>query len=310
MKILLTGPTAVGKTEVSLLLAEQLDAEIISSDSRQCYKYMNIGTATPSARELRRIPHHNISIIDPADKDSAAKFYDRAMQWETEIASRGRCVLYVGGSTLHQRCIIQPFDDIPDASEENIAEIEARIEDEGIEPLFKKLQQIDPQYAAGMDGMNTQRIIRALDVWKQTGRPFSSFHSDKEVTPSDDLVVFGLNRDRQKLYDRINRRVDRMFANGFLDEVAAILEKGYSLESPGLNTVGYKQAIAHQNKELSKEQMVKDIKTKTRRYAKRQLTWFRRWDFVRWIDADAHSPAEITKKIVVYLAEKLNKGYL
>lgn len=310
MKVLLTGPTAVGKTEVSLLLAEQWDAEIISSDSRQCYRHMNIGTATPSAEELNRVPHHNISIIDPAVKDSAAKFYDRAMQWEKEIAGRSRRVLYVGGSTLHQRCIIQPFDEIPDANEQNIAEIEARIDREGIEPLFEKLQQVDREYAAEMDGMNTQRIIRALDVWKQTGRPFSSFHSDEKVTPSDDLIVFGLKRDRQKLYDRINRRVDRMFATGFLDEVSHLLDIGYSLESPGLNTVGYKQAIAYLNEELSKEQMTKDIKTKTRRYAKRQLTWFRRWDFVHWIDADAHAPEEITKKITAYLAEKLNKGYL
>lgn len=310
MKVLLTGPTAIGKTDVSLLLAEQLDAEIISSDSRQCYKFMNIGTATPTTEEMQRIPHHNISIIDPSVKDSAAKFYDRAMQWEEEIASRGHRVLYVGGSTLHQRCIIQPFDEIPDANEANIAKIEAQIEKEGIEPLFEKLKEADPEYAAEMDGMNTQRIVRALDVWKQTGRPFSSFHSQEKVTPSDDLIVFGLSRDRPKLYDRINRRVDRMFEIGFLHEVKDILEKGYSLESPGLNTVGYKQAIAYLNGELSEEQMIKDIKTKTRRYAKRQLTWFRRWNFVHWIDADAHSPEEITKKIVAYLAEKLNKSYL
>lgn len=300
MKILLTGPTAVGKTVASVLLAKEIGAEIISSDSRQCYKYMNIGTATPSADEQDGIAHYNLSIIDPAVKDSAANFYDRAMQWEQEITNRDNTVLYVGGSTLHQQCIIQPFDDIPDANEQNIAEIEQQIEEEGIELLFKRLQGVDPQYAAEMDGMNTQRIVRALDVWKQTGRPFSSFHTNDKITAPDDLLVVGIERDRQVLYNRINRRVDLMFKNGFLDEVKSIMAMGFSLNDPGLNTVGYKQAIAFLNGNLSRDQMIKDIKTKTRRYAKRQLTWFRRWDFVHWIDADEHLPQEIIKKIIVH----------
>ncbi len=297
MKILLTGPTAVGKTGVSLELARHLDAEIISSDSRQCYKYMNIGTATPDESERDGIPHFNLSIIDPAERDSAANFYRRSVQWEEEITGRGNTVLYVGGSTLHQRCIIQPFDDIPDADEEHIAELEAQIESKGIEPLFEKLQQVDPAYAAQMDGMNTQRIIRALDVWMQTGRPFSSFHSDEPITPPDDLLVVGLQRDRQVLYDRINRRVEDMFTQGFLEEVQPILDRGYSLDDPGLNTVGYKEAIAYLNNNLSKEQMIRDMKTQTRRYAKRQGTYFRRWNFVHWIDMNEHSHKEIADKI-------------
>lgn len=301
MKILLTGPTAVGKTAISLLLAEQLGAEIISSDSRQCYKYMNIGTATPAVKERGGIPHYNLSIIDPNVKDSAANFYDRAMQWEEEIRDRGNAVLYVGGSTLHQQCIIQPFDDIPDANEQNIAAIEQQIKDQGIEPLFECLQEVDPQYAAEMDGMNTQRIIRALDVWRQTGRPFSSFHTNDDISPPEDLLVVGLERNRQKLYNRINRRVDLMLDNGFLDEVKSILDMGYTLNDPGLNTVGYKQAIAFLKDEITHDQMIKDIKTKTRRYAKRQGTWFRRWDFVHWIDADKHSPGKVVEKVLALL---------
>ena len=208
----------MGKTSVSLELARRLDAEIISSDSRQCYKYMNIGTDTPTKEERAGIPHFNLSIIDPARKDSAANFYRRAMQWEHEIRSRNHTVLYVGGSTLHQRCIIQPFDDIPDASEENITTLEQQIADEGIESLFKRLQQVDPQYASAMEGMNTQRIIRALDVWQQTGRPFSSFHTNGPITPPDDLLVIGLQRNRQELYKRINQRVDQMFDQGYAEK--------------------------------------------------------------------------------------------
>lgn len=287
MKILLLGPTAVGKTALSVNLAKDLDAEIISTDSRQCYKYMDIGTATPSKQERGGVPHHNLSIIDPATKDSVVNFYERAKEWESEIKSLGKNVLYVGGSTLHVQCVIQPLDDVPEADEDNIAELENLIEKESIGVLYKKLAEVDPEYAENMDGMNTHRIIRALDVWMQTGRPFSSFHSDDDsITVPDDMLVFGLKRDRQNLYDRINRRVDQMFEQGFLDEVQSILDCGYSLEDPGLNTVGYKEAIAFLNDEISREQMVKDMKTQTRRYAKRQLTWFRRWDFIHWIDLE------------------------
>ncbi len=308
MRILLVGPTAVGKTEVSLKLAERIDAEIISADSRQCYRYLNIGTATPSAEELQRVPHYNISIIDPSQKDSAADFYERSMQWEDEIAGRDKHIIYAGGSTLHQQCIIKPFDEMPDANEKHIERLEQQIEEEGIEPLYAKLEEVDPEYAASMDGMNPQRIVRALDVWMQTGRSFSSFHSDDDgiVLPPGTLV-FGLRRDREKLYRRINRRVDRMFQQGFLEEVRSILELGYTLGDPGLNTVGYNEAIAHLEERLSADQMVKDIKTRTRRYSKRQMTWFKRWDFVKWLDMDRYGAKEASEKIAEHLAAKSNK---
>lgn len=304
MRILLLGPTAVGKTALSVDLARKFNAEIISADSRQCYKYMNIGTATPSEKERGGIPHYNLSIIDPATKDSVVNFYERAMAWQQQIQSRGKNVLYVGGSTLHVQCVIQPLDEVPEANEENIATLENQIETEGIAPLYEKLQEVDPQYAQQMDGMNTQRIVRALDVWMQTGKPFSSFHSDDDtITVPDDLMVFGLRRDRQRLYDRINRRVDHMFEQGFLEEVRSILDRGYTLEDPGLNTVGYKEAIAFLHDEISREQMIKDMKTQTRRYAKRQLSWFRRWDFIHWIDMDQTDNAAARKRILQQLTQ-------
>lgn len=287
MRILLLGPTAVGKTALSVGLARKLNAEIISADSRQCYKYMNIGTATPSEEEKGGVTHYNLSIIDPATKDSVVNFYERSLRWEKDIQSRGKNVLYVGGSTLHVQCVIQPLDDVPESNEENIAQLEDQIEAKGIKSLYEKLLEVDPEYAQKMDGMNTQRIVRALDVWMQTGRPFSSFHSDDDtITVPEDMIVFGLRRDRQNLYDRINRRVDQMFEQGFLKEVQSILDLGYTLEDPGLNTVGYKEAIAFLKAEISREQMIKDMKTQTRRYAKRQLSWFRRWDFINWIDLE------------------------
>lgn len=308
MRILLLGPTAVGKTALSINLAQIIGAEIISVDSRQCYKYLNIGTATPTRKERGGIPHYNLSIIDPATKDSAADYHKRAQKWQKSIASEGKSSLYVGGSTLHVQCTIQPLDNVPKANEQNIALLESRIEKEGIEALYKKLQQVDPEYSQKMDGMNTQRIVRALDVWMQTGQPFSSFHSDENtITVPEDMLVFGLTRDRQMLYNRINRRVDRMFDQGFLEEVRSILERGYSLDDPGLNTVGYKQAIRHLQGDISRSKMIKDMKTKTRRYAKRQLSWFRRWSFIQWIDLDEYSNEQVCNFIGEQVAAMQNK---
>src|SRR5699024_4771871 len=302
------GPTAVGKTALSVGLARRLNAEIISVDSRQCYKYLNIGTATPTREERGEVPHYNLSIIDPATKDSVADYQERSQRWQRAIDARGRPALYVGGSTLHVQCTIQPLDDVPRANEKNIAQLETKIEQEGLEALYKRLQEVDPEYAQKMDGMNTQRIVRALDVWMQTGQPFSSFHSDSNtITVPDDMLVFGLKRNRQNLYDRINRRVDKMFEQDFLEEVKSILDQGYNLDDPGLNTVGYKHAIQYLQDELSREQMIKDMKTKTRRYAKRQLSWFRRWPFIQWIDLDESSTEQAINFIGEQVAAKRNK---
>ena len=308
MQILLIGPTAVGKTALSVDLARQINADIISVDSRQCYKYLNIGTATPSREEQGAVPHYNLSILDPATKDSVANYENRANRWRKEIRDQDKNILFVGGSTLHVQCTIQPLDDVPEADEANIARLEKEIETKGIEELYRQLQEVDPEYAQKMDGMNTQRIIRALDVWQQTGRPFSSFHSDDNtISVPNDMIVFGLQRERQQLYDRINRRVDQMFEQGFLEEVEDILERGYSLDDPGLNTVGYKQAINYLKGSMSREQMIKDMKTKTRRYAKRQLSWFRRWNFIHWIDLGKQTKEEARNFICKQVAAKLNK---
>ncbi|MFH5832963.1 tRNA (adenosine(37)-N6)-dimethylallyltransferase MiaA [Halalkalibaculum sp. DA3122] len=301
MRILLIGPTAVGKTALSLKLAQAVDAEIISADSRQCYRYLDIGTAKPDEGELEKVPHYNISILDPETEDSAVDFYERAMQWEQEIEKRGKNVLYVGGSTLHVQSLIKPFDDVPEADEGNIEELEQRLADEGVEALYAQLEEVDPRYAEKMDGMNPQRILRALDVWMQTGKAFSSFHSDDEIEISGDTYVFGLKRDRQRLYKRINKRVDRMFERGFLDEVSGLLERGYTRDTRALNSVGYRDAIDYLEGKKTREEMVRDMKTQTRRYAKRQITWFKRWDFVKWIDLDEHSNEEVLDIILEQL---------
>ena len=286
MRIIILGPTASGKTELSIQLAEELETSIISADSRQCYKHMDIGTAKPTAHEQARVPHFNISNLELEEDDSAVKFQERAKNWEQQILASSKHVIYAGGSTLHLTGLIQPFNEIPDANEENITLLNQQIETEGIEALFAKLKEVDPEYIPKMDGMNRQRIIRALDVWMQTGRPFSSFHNEEPLQPDENTQVFGLNWERSTLYERINKRVDAMIEAGLIDEVQSILDNGHSKSLQALQTVGYREVINYFEGNFTRQEMIEKIKTNTRRYAKRQLTWFRRWEFIHWMDVE------------------------
>ncbi|MFY0684787.1 MAG: tRNA (adenosine(37)-N6)-dimethylallyltransferase MiaA [Balneola sp.] len=304
MRIILLGPTASGKTELSLQVAEELGIPIISVDSRQCYKHLDIGTAKPTQQDLARVQHYNISNLELDEADSVQAFSERAHAWEKEILEVYDHSFFVGGSTLHLQSLIRPIDDIPSANETNIAEIEQRINAEGIEPVFEKLRSVDPEYVKTMDGMNRQRIIRALDVWMQTGKPFSSFHTNNEFVLPENTLVFGMSRDRQVLYDRINLRVDKMMEQGLIPETQKVLEMGYSKEIQPLNAVGYREIIAVLNEEMELEKAVEKIKTQSRRYAKRQLTWFKRWDFIEWLPADEKKPEELKEIILSRLAAK------
>jgi len=307
LRIILLGPTAVGKTELSLLLAEELGTPIISVDSRQCFKHLDIGTAKPSKKELSRVKHYNISNLEVDESDSVQDFVDRTEQWEKEILKEHDHVLYVGGSTLHLQSLIRPVDEIPSANEKNIEQLEAQIEESGLNTLYTKLQEVDPVYAQKMDGMNRQRIIRALDVWMQTGKPFSSFHSNEDFELPENTLVFGLQRDRQVLYNRINKRVNLMIENGLIEETKKVLEMGYSPDCQSLNAVGYREIIAVLNNEMELVEAIRKVKTQSRRYAKRQLTWFRRWDFIHWLDADENNPGELKEIILSHLAANPQK---
>ncbi len=305
MRIIILGPTASGKTELSLQLAEELGTSIISADSRQCFSMIDIGTAKPSKEELERIQHYNISNLSLDEEDSAIRFNRRAISWEKEILKHSDHVIYVGGSTLHIQGLIQPFQNVPDSNIENIAELTHRIEKEGIQSLYNQLKNIDPDYIPKMDGMNRQRIIRALDVWMQTGKPFSSFHNEKAVQPDTNTLIFGIDYPREHLYERINLRVDSMIKSGLEEEVRTILDSGFSKQLQALQTVGYREIIAHLEHIYSQEIMIEKIKTNSRRYAKRQLTWFRRWKFIHWFDAELLSAEEMKKEIYF----KLNKAF-
>jgi len=297
-RIVIAGPTASGKSSLAVSLAQEIDGEIISVDSRQCFKRIDIGTAKPSQADLKKIPHYNISVLDLTEEDSVADFKGRSDQYSAEIESKGKTVIYCGGSTLHLKSLIQPLDDIPKADPENIKMLSQEAGEKGLEHLYQKLEEVDPEYAKKMDGLNRQRIIRALDVWHQTGKPFSSFHSNDSVILPEGFHFFALHHPRKILHERISKRADQMLEAGLIEETNQLLEEGYSRNLQAFNTVGYKQVIQFLDGEISKEQMIKDMKTATRRYAKRQITWLRRWPFVEWINMHEKTNEEAESQIL------------
>ena len=289
----LTGPTAVGKTELSLSLAEALDAEIISADSRQVYEELTIGTAKPSPDELRRVPHHFISersIEEPTG--SAGAFAEEANERIRDIRSRGHQALVVGGSTLYVHALQEGLADIPDVPQNVRDHLEERLEKEGQNVLYAELASVDPAQAERCDPTKTHRVIRALEVYHHTGRPLTYYYENQPEPPFSYRTVV-LQRDRQRLYDRINRRVDRMLEAGLLDEVREVMNLDVQLDEAPLSTIGYREPIQFLRGEIDHEEMVRLVKRNTRRYAKRQLTWFRRYDDYIWLDAATASVEDI-----------------
>lgn len=284
--ITIVGPTAVGKTALSLTLAEQWDAEIISADSRQIYRELTIGTAKPSPEEQQRAPHHFIderSIFEPPY--SAGAFAKDANQRIREIVSRGRQPLIVGGSTLYIHALQYGLADIPEVDDTVRERIEKRLDKEGAETLYAELQSVDPEQAKKMDPTKTQRLVRALEVYHGTGRPLSYYHEQQPDPPFTYRTIV-LNRDRQKLYRRIEQRVDRMLDRGLLDEVRGLLDAEIEPTRQPLRTIGYREPIQYLRGQIDYDEMVRLVKRNSRRYAKRQLTWFRRYDEYEWIDID------------------------
>lgn len=284
------GPTGVGKTDLSLYLAEQIDGEIISADSRQVYRPLTVGTAKPSPAELAQVPHHFIDELDLNEPFSAGRFAKQASERIEHILARGRVPIVVGGSTLYIEALLHGLSDIPKTSAATRSQLMERLDAEGAEVLFGELRTIDPKSAATMDVSKTQRIVRALEVYYDTGRPLSSFHAARPE-PRFRFVPIVLTRPRDVLYDRINRRVDRMLDTGLLDENRRLIG---TVERPRLNplrTIGYREPMAYLRGEIDYEEMVRLLKRNSRRYAKRQLTWFRRRDDYHWLDLEGDRDA-------------------
>lgn len=278
----IVGPTAVGKTALSLSLAHQWDAEIISADSRQIYRELTIGTAKPAPDEREGIPHHFIderSLHDPPY--SAGAFADDANARIRQIVQRGRVPIIVGGSTLYIHALQEGLADIPDVDSSVRERLEIRLDEEGAQALYNELLEVDPEQAAKADPTKTHRVMRALEVYHGTGHTLTSFYENQPEPPFTYRTVV-LHRDRQRLYDRINERVDRMLNAGLLDEVRRVMDGPVNLDEPPLSTIGYREPIQHLQGAYDYDEMVRLVKRNTRRYAKRQLTWFRRYDDYVW----------------------------
>lgn len=303
LTVILTGPTATGKTDLSLDLAHYLHSPIISADARQCYKYLDIGTAKPSEQTLARIPHYFISELTPDQTATAAYFAEKTNHWRFGLLPECKGLLVVGGSTLYIESLIRPLDDLPPKNEQNIQNLESMTRDYGLNYVYEYLQSVDPEYVKTMDGQNPHRIYRALDVWMQTGKPFSSLHKNHPLVVPEKTLVICLYRDRTELHERINDRVDQMFRDGLLDEVKSVLEMGYHPELPALRTVGYRECISYLQNQLSIMEAKEKIKTNTRRYARRQLTWFRRWSGVKWIYQTGRSSQSVKKEAINHIKQ-------
>jgi len=286
MKIpIIAGPTAVGKTSVSLDVAESIGAEIISCDSRQIYRQLSIGTAKPTPADLTTVKHHLIDELDLTEPYSAGIFARKAEVCISEILDEGHAPLIVGGSTLYLKALVHGLATIPAIDPAVRERLNKRLIEDGSETLYKELLTTDPGFARTLDKTKTQRVIRGLEVFEGTGERLSSFHA-KQAPPRFEFELFILTRKRTTLYERINQRVDQMIDEGLIDEVREILQRGTSKNTAALLSIGYQEVVRFLDGELDRDEMIEHIKRNTRRYAKRQLTWFRKYEQATWIDLD------------------------
>lgn len=280
--IAIVGPTAVGKTAMAIKLAKQFDTEIISADSRQFYREMSIGTAKPTPDELSQAPHHFINSHSIEEDYSAGDFERDALAKIATLFQTKDVVIMVGGSGLFVRAVCEGLDNLPKALPETRDQLNKRSEEEGIGPLQTYLKEVDPIYYDQVDISNVQRVIRALEVYETTGLPFSSFLQNTKAQRPFNIITIGLNMERATLYERINLRVDLMIKEGLLEEVKALV--AYQAK-PALMTVGYSEIFDFLEERVSWEAAIDKIKQNSRRYAKRQLTWFKKDQDTRWFDA-------------------------
>ena len=285
--VAILGPTAVGKSDFGLKIAERFDGEIVSADALQIYRGFDIGTAKPTVEERHRVPHHLVDILDPQEPFSAGEFARLATGLIQGIEARGRVALVLGGSGLYLRALLDGISPIPAVQPEVREELQYRLDREGLEPIRRELEALDPITAARLGRGDTQRTTRALEVVLSTGRPLSSWLADDPSgTGPIEALRIGLTLPRAVLYDRISVRVRRMIRAGWVDDVEGLLRRGLSPELPAFQAIGYRQLAAHVRGDISLEEALASTVRATCRYAKRQLTWFRREEGVTWFSVE------------------------
>lgn len=292
----LVGPTAVGKTALSIALAQQINAEIISCDSMQVYRGMDIGTAKATLEERKIIPHHMIDIVDPDVNFTVADYQRLARQEVVRLNQTEKPALLVGGTGLYYQALVDDFNFFPIESHAQVREKWETIgREKGLEFLYHELMRVDEEYAQKVGPNDRKRIIRALEVWELTGEAFSRLQ--RKNLDSMQLQVVGLYMDREQLYRRIEVRVDMMIEEGLVEEVISLREKGYDLGLKSMNSLGYKQVLCYLDGMLSYDEMLREIKRETRHFAKRQLTWFRKDGRINWINTESETSSNLLEKI-------------
>ena len=296
--IVIVGPTAIGKTSLAIELAQLYQTEIISADSRQFFKELSIGTAKPSVEELAAAPHHLINSHSVSQPFSTGDFEVEALRLIEQLFENHNIVVMVGGSGLYINAVCNGLDAMPNINLEIREQLNQQFIAEGIEPIRKKLAELDPEYFEKVDQSNPQRMIRGLEVVLSTGEKLSSFQTSNKKERPFDIVKIGLNSEREKLYHQINQRVDLMLASGLVDEVKSLLPYQHL---NALKTVGYSEIFDYLAEHINLQTAVDKIKQNTRRFAKRQLTWFRKDSEITWFEPKQR------KEVVAHLEQSLKK---
>ena len=293
--IVITGPTAVGKTALCLDVAKHFDIPIINADSRQIFRELKIGTARPTEEQMRQVHHDFVGMLGLEDYYSASLFEQQVLALlEQQFLTRDYALM-AGGSMMYIDAVCDGIDDIPTIDEETRATMKKRLAEEGLEALCEELRQLDPEYYEIVDRQNPRRVVHALEICQMTGKTYSSFRKREKRERPFDIIKIGLNRPREELYERINKRVDQMMADGLLEEARSLYPKRHL---NALNTVGYKELFDYLDGRWPLEEAVERIKGNTRRYARKQLTWYKKDEQIRWFHSDD------TEQIINYICGK------
>ena len=301
--IIIVGPTAVGKTNLSIKLAKKLKAEVISGDSMQVYKGMNIGTGKVTEKEMEYVPHHMLDILNPDEPFSVADYQKQVQKKISDLNKQNIIPLLVGGSGLYIQAVLYDYVFSDQKRDETLTkQLEARLETEGNLALYEELQQVDPVQAKHIHPNNKRRLIRALEVYQATGKTLSERQAEQNKTSTYDYYIIGLKMDREALYDQINQRVDTMVQNGLVEEVKHLYERGYE-HTQAMKAIGYKELIPYIKGETDLNTAVELLKRNSRRYAKRQYTWFKNQMNIHWYDVTNAKYDKIVDSILKDMSE-------
>ena len=298
--LVLIGPTGVGKTEWSLRVAEELRGPIISADSRQIYRGMTIGTAAPTPEQMQRVPHHFVGILSPSDYYSASEFEGDVLSLLSRLREVHPVVVMTGGSMMYVDAVCNGIDEIPTIDETLRNDLQALYRREGLDPIRQQLKILDPIFYNEVDLKNPKRVIHALEICLMAGKPYSSLRTNPKKERPFRIIKVGLTRKREELYDRINRRVDQMVADGLVEEAKGLFPMRHL---NALNTVGYKELFDYFDGKCTLEFAIDKIKQHSRNYARKQISWFRRDKEIHWIDLSDGAP-NVVKEVLQLLPSR------